>query len=125
MGETLPFALWRFDNRMRLECPKRLARTVTDYFLANFLITTSGVQDDLVLDFVVRKLGVERVLFSIDYPFEDPAGAVEWLRTTSVVDDKQRRMIVRQNALNLLWGARNGGSADHFAAEEQSQTTAG
>ena len=105
MGETLPFALWRFDNRMRLECAPRLAGSVTDYFLANFVITTSGVQDDLVLDYVVKKLGVERVLFSVDYPFEDPVGAAEWLRNTSVVDGQQRRRIARLNALDLLWGA--------------------
>jgi predicted TIM-barrel fold metal-dependent hydrolase len=105
MGETLPFALWRFDNRMQIECPQRLARSVTDYFLANFYITTSGVLDDLVLDFVVKKLGVERVLFSVDYPFEEPGSAVAWLRDTPAVDDQQRRRIGRLNALDLLWGA--------------------
>jgi predicted TIM-barrel fold metal-dependent hydrolase len=103
MGETLPFGLWRFDNRMRIECAKRLAGSVSDYFAANFVITTSGVYDDLVLDFVVKKLGIERVLFSIDYPFEDPADAVEWLENTTVIDDDQRRRIARLNALDLLW----------------------
>jgi predicted TIM-barrel fold metal-dependent hydrolase len=43
------------------------------------------------------------VLFSIDYPFEDPAGAVEWLQNTAVIDDDQRRRIARLNALDLLW----------------------
>jgi len=124
MGETLPFALWRFDNRMRIECARRLAGTVTDYFMANFFITTSGVLDDLVLDFVVKKLGVERVLFSIDYPFEDPTGAAEWLRTTSAVDDQQRRRIARLNALDLLWG-RPGDGRDAAAPAEQSQPTLG
>jgi gamma-resorcylate decarboxylase len=121
MGEMLPFALWRFDNRISIECPRRLAGTVTDYFLANFVITTSGVLDDLVLDFVVKKLGVERVLFSIDYPFEDPAGAAEWLRSTSAVDDQQRRRIGRLNALDLLWGTRT----NRTAPAEQSQATLG
>jgi gamma-resorcylate decarboxylase len=125
MGETLPFALWRFDHRMGLECPRRLSGTVTDYFLANFLITTSGVQDDLVLDFVVKKLGVERVLFSIDYPFEDPGGAIEWLRSTSAVDDRQRQRIIRQNALDLLWGDRPSRSPDDAALAEQSQAAPG
>jgi predicted TIM-barrel fold metal-dependent hydrolase len=125
MGETLPVALWRFDNRMRLECPRRLAGTVTDYFMANFLITTSGVFDELVLDFVVKKLGAERVLFSIDYPFEDPASAVEWLRATSVLDDQQRRRIARLNALDLLWGARAGRGGDGLAWSERSQATPG
>jgi predicted TIM-barrel fold metal-dependent hydrolase len=106
MGEMLPFALWRFDNRMSIECAHRLERTVTDYFLANFVITTSGVLDDLVLDFVVKKLGVERVLFSIDYPFEDPAAAVRWLRNSPALDDEQRQKIARLNALDLLWGER-------------------
>lgn len=118
MGEMLPSVLWRFDNRASIECPRRLARTVTDYFLANFLITTSGVLDDLVLDFVVKKLGVERVLFSIDYPFEDPAIACEWIRSTPAVDDQQRRQIARLNALDLLWGDRTGRDSDVAAVAE-------
>jgi gamma-resorcylate decarboxylase len=123
MGEMLPFALWRFDHRMRIECPKRLAGTVTDYFLANFFITTSGVLDDLVLDFVVKKLGVERVLFSVDYPFEDPAPAVEWIQSTTVVDDHQRRRITRLNALDLLWNQPALADGDGPASTAQSQST--
>jgi predicted TIM-barrel fold metal-dependent hydrolase len=119
MGEMLPFGLWRFDNRMRIECPKRLAGSVSDYFSENFVITTSGVHDDLVLDFVVKKLGIERVLFSIDYPFEDPASAVQWLQNTTVINDDQRRRIARLNALDLLWShpKRDGSQGRFFSAE--------
>jgi 2,3-dihydroxybenzoate decarboxylase len=123
MGEMLPFALWRFDNRMNIECPKRLARSVTEYFLSNFFITTSGVLDDLVLDFVVKKLGIDRVLFSVDYPFEDPASAVQWLRGTTAVDDDQRRRIARLNALELLWNTptRSVGNGATSAAQPQAR----
>jgi len=116
MGEMLPVALWRFDNRIQIECPKRLARSVTEYFLENFLITTSGVLDDLVLDFVVKKLGIDRVLFSVDYPFEDAATAIEWLRGTSVLDEDQRRRIARLNALDVLWNTPARVSGDGQAA---------
>jgi len=41
------------------------------YWERNFYVTTSGVMDEGTLMDTVRVSGEDRVLFSVDYPFED------------------------------------------------------
>ncbi len=64
----------------------------TDYLKRNFSVTTSGMDDPDVLRFCLGKLGAERVLFAIDYPYEDSATATAFLRHASL-DDRERRLI--------------------------------
>lgn len=102
MGELLPYAAWRFDNRSRLECPSRLERTISEYLAENCYITTSGVFDDDVLRLVLAKVGAQRVLFSVDYPFESLEEADRWITTTPVLDADARERVMRGNALELF-----------------------
>jgi len=102
MGELLPYAMWRFDNRSRLECPVRLERTISEYVAENCYITTSGVLDDDVLRLVLAKVGQRRVLFSVDYPFESLEEADRWITTTPILDPETRARVMRLNALELF-----------------------
>ncbi|MEJ0006427.1 MAG: amidohydrolase family protein [Steroidobacteraceae bacterium] len=42
---------------------------MAEYFQRNFVITTSGVEDPLALDYSIKKLGIDNVMWAIDYPY--------------------------------------------------------
>jgi predicted TIM-barrel fold metal-dependent hydrolase len=69
-GEMVPFMLDRIDAMLR---PAGLARHPSEYFLRNIWVTTSGLFSLPPVLCTVQVLGVDRVLFSVDYPFGDNA----------------------------------------------------
>src|SRR4051812_6332555 len=58
MGEAIPFWLWRLDfMNSRAQAGGRSPKTelsMAEYFQRNFVITTSGVEDHLALDYAVK-----------------------------------------------------------------------
>jgi 2,3-dihydroxybenzoate decarboxylase len=96
MGEGLPFFLERIDNRYGFETrmfqPQvKLQRRPGDYFRSNFLVTTSGMNFAAPLQATIATIGIERVLFAVDYPFEDQAATVAALDALPLsVADKRR-----------------------------------
>ena len=68
MGEMIPFMLARIDDTLT-PLAKQLQRPVPDYFLRNFHITTSGFFTDPPLLLAMQVVGVDRIMFSVDYPF--------------------------------------------------------
>ncbi|KAH8901483.1 hypothetical protein GQ53DRAFT_851248 [Thozetella sp. PMI_491] len=79
-GETLPFLLPRIDHRMRhftrSQWPAK--QTMLYYWQNNFFVTTAGVMDEGTLAETVRISGRDRVMFSVDYPFEDDVEISTW-----------------------------------------------
>jgi uncharacterized protein len=65
-GEMLPFMLDRIDVMLRVDS---LARPPSEYFAHNIWVTTSGLFSLPPVMCTVQVLGVDRVLFSVDYPF--------------------------------------------------------
>jgi predicted TIM-barrel fold metal-dependent hydrolase len=102
LGEGLPFHAWRIDHRMS-RSPRGVPamRTVTDYLRTNVHLTTSGQFRSAALRNAVAEVGHDRVLFSIDYPFEDTSEAVTWFRSTDI-NDTERSQIGFANAARLL-----------------------
>jgi 2,3-dihydroxybenzoate decarboxylase len=79
LGEGLPFFLDRMDIRYRVEQSPdrpRLAKKPSDCFKDNFVVTTSGMNWWPAVELCQRALGTDKVLFAVDYPFEDGAEAV-------------------------------------------------
>jgi len=74
---------------------------VADYFRSNFVLTTSGNFSTSALVQSVAEIGVERVLWSADYPFEDISDAANWFDAAPISEDDRRR-IGRENALKLF-----------------------
>ena len=81
MGEGLPYWLQRLDNRYLLQVKigavPKMPRLPSEYFLENFVITTSGVASHPALRHALDVLGPERIMFAADYPYESVAEAVE------------------------------------------------
>jgi 2,3-dihydroxybenzoate decarboxylase len=102
MGEMLPFVLWRLDDRWRTRNhPVQLELPPSAYIRRNIWVTTTGVEYLPALRLTVEALGVDRVLFSVDYPYQDSHSAVDFINRAplSVAD---RDAICRGNAARLL-----------------------
>ena len=65
-GEMVPFMLDRIDAMLRTGT---MALKPSEYFLRNIWVTTSGLFSLPPVLCTVQVLGVDRVLFSVDYPF--------------------------------------------------------
>jgi 2,3-dihydroxybenzoate decarboxylase len=96
MGEGLPFFLERIENRYRFETtmfpPKvKLQLSPGEYFRRNFLVTTSGMNFAAPLAATIATIGVDRVLFAVDYPFEDqPATVAAFDAIAILAEDKKK-----------------------------------
>jgi 2,3-dihydroxybenzoate decarboxylase len=106
MGETLPYVAWRIDSRYAAQGdPDRppLKKKPSEYFRSNLIITTTGMCQDSALLCAVTEMGVDRVLFSVDYPFENPTEAADWIENTpALTDQTQRDQVCYQNAERVL-----------------------
>ena len=101
LGERIPFDLWRLDHRLT-KVPNRPAkRTMGEYFRNNFYVTTSGNFCTQSLIHTILTIGADRVLFAVDYPFEDHAQAVSWFDGVEIAES-DRIKIGRSNAMMLF-----------------------
>jgi 2,3-dihydroxybenzoate decarboxylase len=105
MGEGLPFWLQRIDNRYLLEVKigavDKLPKLPSQYFLDNFVITTAGVTSMPALRLSLDVLGVERILFAADFPYEDDAEAVRFMDGAAVTE-AERKQIYETNARRVF-----------------------
>lgn len=105
MGETLPYFARRIDSRYAATTAPdtpRLKKKPSDYFRSNLIITTTGLCQDSSLQCAIAEMGEDRVLFSVDYPYEDAKEAAEWIEGTPLTDDAQREKICYKNAERVL-----------------------
>jgi 2,3-dihydroxybenzoate decarboxylase len=70
MGETLPFFLWRLDQRAGAFAEHAPELTPSQLVRRNIRITTAGSFSDEPLRCALDALGEDNVMYSIDYPFE-------------------------------------------------------
>lgn len=77
LGEALPYWLFRIDfmhHRMvsanRYAGVKKLQRKPSEYFKENVYITTSGMAWEPPILYAQSVLGVERVMYAMDYPYQ-------------------------------------------------------
>ena len=104
LGEGIPAYLWRIDHRNGwMKAPHKYAakKSVADYLRNNFILTTSGNFSTSALNQAIAEMGVERVLWSADYPFEDISDAAEWI-DAAPISEGDRAKVVRGNASNLF-----------------------
>ncbi|MGB6952676.1 MAG: amidohydrolase family protein [Candidatus Cybelea sp.] len=104
MGETLPYFAWRIDGRYALTeqgQQHKLAKKPSDYFRSNLIVTTTGVCQDSALICALAELGDDRVLFSVDYPYEEAREASDWI-DRAPIGRQQREKICYRNAQRVL-----------------------
>jgi len=102
LGEMLPFIMWRLENRLGfMPSAKKLSRSIREYFRENIFITTSGSFTDISLRCAIDAFGIDRVMFSVDYPFEPLVPACEWIDSSSI-SDEEKRLVCYENAEKLF-----------------------
>lgn len=104
MGETLPYFAWRIDGRYALTeqgQQHKLAKKPSEYFRSNLIVTTTGVCQDSALICALAELGDDRVLFSVDYPYEEAKEASDWI-DRAPIGRQQREKICYRNAQRVL-----------------------
>jgi gamma-resorcylate decarboxylase len=98
MGEGLPFLLWRIDMGFARGGGGKSFR---DVFCEHIYITTSGFFSNPALLCCVQELGVDRIMFSVDYPFVANKPGTDWLPTIPLCAE-DRAKIAGGNATRLL-----------------------
>ncbi|HEX3574092.1 MAG TPA: amidohydrolase family protein [Rhodopila sp.] len=101
MGEALPFMLDRIDETTAAEAKTRLRRSVRQTILDQVWITTSGFFTMVPFMATLMTFGVDRILFSVDYPFASNARARAFLDALPV-SPADRAKIAHANADRLL-----------------------
>ena len=98
-GEGLPFMLWRIN--MGFARDGGAPDWFRDAFCEHFWVTTSGFFSDPALLCCVQELGVDRILFAVDYPFEQNPPGPRWLESVPLCDEDKAK-IASGNAKRLL-----------------------
>ena len=104
LGEGLPFLLPRVDHRLRHAHPEshgKHQRPLMDYLRENIFLTTSGTWRTPALLNTLMEVGADRLLFSIDYPFENMQEQSDWFETLPISDGDKYK-IARDNACALM-----------------------
>lgn len=101
MGEAVHFWLWRMDFMQRRAQAwghgSKLELTPSEYFRRNFVITTSGQESPLALEYSIKTLGVDNVLWAIDYPYQPTGPAVAFMDGVDVTEE-ERAKLYHENA---------------------------
>jgi predicted TIM-barrel fold metal-dependent hydrolase len=99
LGETLPFLVWRVDHT--LARPGQKSVSFRDVFCNNFYVTTSGNFSNPALLCCVMEMGIDRILFAVDWPFVMNPPATKWMEGVPLCDEDKAK-ILSGNAKRLL-----------------------
>ncbi|KAI9833512.1 MAG: hypothetical protein M1819_003671 [Sarea resinae] len=105
MGEHLPYQLWRIDHRLQYVQKGRglpAKKTLTEVFKTNLRITTSGHFGTSALLYAIQELGIDRVMFSIDYPYDMISHGCTWLDSITELTEEQKTQLASGNAKKAL-----------------------
>jgi uncharacterized protein len=101
MGEGLPYALARSSGV--LSGAAKLQRPVAEYFKTNIHVTTSGYFTLPPLQCAVEVVGIERLMYSVDYPFSANTKGRDFLdEAAGVLSPEDLEKLAYGNAERLL-----------------------
>ncbi|WP_196859325.1 amidohydrolase family protein [Pedobacter sp. CAN_A7] len=73
----------------------------SDFFKKNITITTSGVEDPLALRYCIDKIGADRIMWAIDYPFQPTTASVIFIESAPI-SETDRAKITYSNAERIF-----------------------
>jgi len=108
LGEALPFWLFRLDYMhaasvaaKRYPTVQPLRRPLSEYLRDNVYVTTSGMAWAPAIRFCQQVLGMEHVLYAMDYPYQFVASEVAATEQTSS-SVQERKQLFQLNAERLF-----------------------
>lgn len=102
LGEGLPFVLHRMNDQTHQAAARRgLKKTPAEYLTQNLAVTCSGNFSVPAFLCTVMTLGVDNVMFSVDWPYESDAAAVEFLKRLPLGSSDLEK-VAHRNAERIL-----------------------
>jgi len=98
LGEGIPFLLWRIDQSLSRS---NSSTPFKEVFRRNFYLTTSGNFSDTALTASISEMGIDRIMFSVDWPFISNKMATDWLKA-SALSAADKAKVFSGNAKALL-----------------------
>jgi 5-carboxyvanillate decarboxylase len=98
MGEALPFWLFRLDymylasvQAKRYPQLRPVQKKPSDYIKENIFITTSGMPWEPALLFTQSVVGIDRVMYAMDYPYQFVADEVRAMDNMALSDANKKK----------------------------------
>lgn len=108
-AEGLPFLVHRIDTQLAADTSHHNTagvptynKSLRSYLRNNFHATLSGVRRLSTLRCTLDEMGEERVMFSVDYPFQSDQDAGDWFDYVEGVGVEAKKKIAWGNARRLL-----------------------
>ncbi len=98
LGEALPFLLPRVDRYVSRQMK---GRTFAESIRKNFYFTTGGKFTHTALQCTIEAIGIERLMFAVDWPFHSNLDGAAFIETAPIADDA-KALIFAGNARRLL-----------------------
>jgi predicted TIM-barrel fold metal-dependent hydrolase len=98
LGETIPFTLWRCDWILE-HVGGRPGFAAA--FREHFYLTTSGNFQQSALACCIAELGIDRIMFAVDYPYNSSAEGVAFVHAAPI-SETDKGKILHGNADHLL-----------------------
>lgn len=73
-----------------------MLRNITSYFQTNLFETTSGNFATDLLQFHIGQIGLDRILYSVDYPFISIADGATWVDSLSSILDEDDLLALKR-----------------------------
>jgi len=105
LGERLPSDLFRIDEQLRRSIPVGLVmkQNASTYWGTNLFETTSGNFATALLQFHIQEIGLDRIMYSVDYPFVSIPEGEAWVESlSSVLNTQQLNSLKRNVAIKVL-----------------------
>lgn len=100
MGENLPFSIARAEMVLGRGAAD-LKRPVGEYFREYFYLTTSGYFSTPPFQCMQQVVGIDRIMFSVDYPFSSNIVGRKFLETLPISAEEKEK-VAHGNAEKLL-----------------------
>lgn len=103
LGEALPFLLDRMDNRTKLipTDPVKCKNDISYYFKNNIMVTVSGNMSPEAFRCTKDVLGIDRICFGSDHPFEDAKDMVDFVQNLPLTGD-EKELLFYKNAEGII-----------------------
>lgn len=89
-AEALPFLIHRIDERMKMASPGIIwpqMKTMREYLHQKFYATIAGVRSDNAFRATLHVMGENRVMYSVNYPYESNEEAADWVDNLEISEN--------------------------------------
>ena len=102
MGENLPFSIARAQFILS-RGPLKVERTLEEYFRENFWLTTAGYFSLPPLECARQVVGIDRLLYSVDYPFAGMDTGRQFLTSLQAhLSEEEMEKVAWRNGAEIL-----------------------